>query len=346
MTQPGFVPAARPGIISRDSGIAARADGAVCPDRNAGAFSAAAHRKQPRLTLPLLLDSLAATIQVGSLYALMAVGLTLTFAVTRLPNFAHAELITVGAYAALLLSMTGATAVPALAVVAFGAAAAVAWLCHRIVYRPLMRRNSPVYILILASFAVGLIIRYLLFLFVDRYGLFDKRIQAPLIVLYQRDAITITNIFAWVVPTSIVLVIALSLLLAHTSLGRQMRALADNTMLARVIAVPVHRVHDLTWLLAGGLAGVGGALWGLSTFVNPLTGWLAILSVFAATVLGGMTSFAGTIAGAYLVAFSENTIMQALNAWLGVPFSVKPAIPFVIIMLVLLLRPQGFTRAS
>jgi branched-subunit amino acid ABC-type transport system permease component len=298
------------------------------------------------LTLKLLVDSLVATLQVGSLYALMAIGLTLTFAVMRLPNFAHAELITVGAYAALVASLWLTQNPLLLGVIAFLTAALTAFLCHRAVYRPLARMRPPVYIMILASFAVGLILRYLLFIFADGFELFDLRIAAPQSILLQTGVLTITSIFTWVAPTSIALVLALSLLLNRTSLGRQMRALADNTTLARVIGVPVHRIHDVTWLLAGGLAGVGGAFWGLSTFVNPLTGWLAILSVFAATVLGGMTSFVGAILGAYLVAFAENTVMQLLNAWLGVSFAVKPAIPFVIIILVLLIRPQGLRRSG
>lgn len=102
-------------------------------------------------------------------------------------------------------------------------------------------------------------------------------------------------------------------------------------------------MHDLTWLLAGGLAGVAGAFWGMYTSVNPLLGWITILSVFAASVLGGMTSFTGTILGAYVVSFSENTLMQWLNVRFGLDFSFKPAIPFVIITLVLLFRPQGLT---
>ncbi|MEZ4582999.1 MAG: branched-chain amino acid ABC transporter permease [Caldilineaceae bacterium] len=203
--------------------------------------------------------------------------------------------------------------------------------------------SNSMYTLILASFAVGLILRYIVFLFVDRFDLFDKRIQVPTSVVLQNQWLTITNIFLWVVPTSIVLVIALSLLLEYTTIGREMRALADNGVLARIIGVPVERVNTITWILAGGLAGVGGALWGMYTFVNPLVGWLAILSVFAATVLGGMTSFIGTILGAYLVAFSENTVMQLLNHYLGIDFSFKPAIPFIIIILVLLIRPQGLT---
>jgi branched-chain amino acid transport system permease protein len=137
--------------------------------------------------------------------------------------------------------------------------------------------------------------------------------------------------------------VALSLLLNYTNLGREMRALADNQILARVIGVPVDRVFNMTWLLAGGLAGVAGALFGIYTSVNPLMGFLAILSVFAATILGGMTSFSGTILGAYVVGLSENLVMQFLNHWFGLGFSFKPAIPFIIIILVLLFRPQGLT---
>ncbi|MBX3000399.1 MAG: branched-chain amino acid ABC transporter permease [Caldilineaceae bacterium] len=298
------------------------------------------------MTTATLIDSLLRTAQVGSLYALMAIGLTLTFAVVRLPNFAHAELITVGAYVALVVSILW-TGNPLLVLTAaFLVSALIAVLANRIVYKPLSRQRSSIYTLILSSFAVGLILRYILFLLADRYELFDRRIRVPLEIWYRDDLITLTNVFFWVVPVSIGLVISLSMLLNYTPLGREMRALADNFTLAKVIGVPVDRVHDLTWLLVGGMAGVAGALWGIYTWVNPLVGWLAILSVFAAMVLGGMTSFSGTILGAYIVAFSENTIMQFLNAWIGLDFSFKPAIPFLIIILVLLFRPQGLTEFS
>lgn len=292
------------------------------------------------LSLALFLDSLLRSLEVGSLYALMAVGLTLTMAVFKLPNFAHAELITTGAYAALAVSLT-LTSNPLIVLgSAFAAGAVVALLCHWAVYQPLAARKLSTYTMILASFAVGLILRYLFFFVVDRYKLFEKRIAVPQEIWWQNDLITLTNIFFWVLPSSVALVIALSVLLNRTLLGGQMRALADNEMLAKVIGLPVKRIQQVTWLLVGGLAGAAGALWGLYTNVHPLTGWLAILSVFAATVLGGMTSFPGTILGAYIVAFAENVGMQALNSWLGIDFSVKPAVPFIIIIAVLLLRPK------
>ncbi len=296
------------------------------------------------MTFPILVDTLVKTVQIGSMYAIMALGLTLTMSVIKLPNFAHAEYITFGAYTALLVSMGLSTNPLVILGLAFGVSAAVALMAHFAVFRPLEKRNPSTYALLLASFAVGLILRYLLFIFADHFNLFDKRPQIPLQVWFRANPLILSNIFFWVVPTSLIVVIALTLLLNRTPLGRDMRALANNLTLAKIIGIRVERVKTLTWILVGGLAGVAGALWGIYSNVHPLTGWLAILSVFAAAILGGMSSFVGTILGAYLVAFSENTVMQALNQYFGLDFSFKPAIPFVIIILVLLLRPQGFTR--
>lgn len=292
----------------------------------------------------LLVDSLIRSLQSGSLYALMALGITLTFSVIKLPNFAHAEYITVGAYTALIISLSTSADPIVVLGVSFAVGALVALGSHYTVFRPLEKNNPSTYTLLLASFAVGLVLRYILFLMADTFDLFDKRIQVPLEILYRGDLIILTNIFVWVVPTSIVLVFLLSILLNHTPLGREMRALANNFQLAQIIGIKVERVKDLTWLIVGGLAGVAGALWGIQTSVNPLLGWFAILSVFAAAILGGLSSFPGTILGAYVVGFSENTLMQVLHHYLGLDFSFKPAIPFIIIVVVLLFRPQGFTQ--
>jgi neutral amino acid transport system permease protein len=292
----------------------------------------------------LLIDSLIRSMQVGSLYALMALGITLTMSVIKLPNFAHAEYITVGAYTALIVSQQISTNPLVVLILSAAVAGLVALASHFLVFRPYEKQKSSIYIMLLASFAVGLIIRYVLFIIADTYELFDTRIQIPLQIWYRTDKLILTNVFFWVVPTSIVLVIALSLLLNYTALGREMRALADNFDLARIMGIPVERVKWLTWLLVGGLAGVSGALWGIQTSVSPLMGWVVILSVFAAAILGGLSSFPGTILGAYVIAFSENTVMQLLNHTIGLDFSFKPAIPFVIIVIVLLIRPEGFTQ--
>ena len=292
----------------------------------------------------LLTTSLVNTIQIGSLYALMALGITLTFSVMKLPNFAHAEYVTAGAYAALIVSLSGVLNPLVIMIAAFAVGALTALISHLAVFKPLESRDVSFYTLILSSFAVGLIIRYILFTMADYFNLFDLRIAIPLQILLREGYLILSNLFAWVVPTSIVLVIILTLLLNRTPLGREMRALADNIILARVIGIRVERVKNYTWLLVGGLAGVAGALWGLQTAVHPLMGWGAIISVFAAAILGGLSSFSGTVLGAYVVAFSENTVMLFLNVNYGIDLAFKPAIPFIIIIAVLLLRPQGFTN--
>ena len=276
----------------------------------------------------LLMTSIVNSIQVGSMYALMALGMTLTMSVIKLPNFAHAEYVTVGAYSALIVSMNVSSHPIIILGSAFIVGSIVAFLSHQIVFKSLEKQNASFYTLLLGSFAVGLIIRYILFMIADQFSLFDKRINIPLQVVFRSETMILSNIFVWVVPTSIALVIILTLLLNFTPLGREMRALANNINLARVIGIAVERVKNNTWLLVGGLAGVAGALWGLSTSVSPMMGWFAILSVFAAAILGGLSSFPGTILGAYVVGFSENTLMQFLNFYFDVDFSFKPSDPF------------------
>lgn len=292
----------------------------------------------------LLMTSIINSLQVGSLYALMALGITLTMKVIKLPNFAYAEYVTVGAYAALIVTMNGTTNPLIVLGIACIVGAITALVSHLVVFKPLENQNASFYTLLLASFAVGLIIRYLLFMLADQFSLFDKRIGIPLEVVYRSDTMIISNIFVWVVPTSIILVILLVILLNYTPIGREMRALANNLTLAQVLGIAVERVKNNTWILVGGMAGIAGALWGMNTSVSPLMGWVAILSVFAAAILGGLSSFTGTILGAYVVGFSENTLMQFLNFYFDVDFSFKPAIPFIIIIAVLFIRPQGFTE--
>ncbi len=292
----------------------------------------------------LFVTSIVNTIQIGSLYALMALGITLTFSVVKLPNFAHAEYVTAGAYAALIVSLSGVLNPVVIMAAAFLVGALVALVSHLVVFKPLEGRQVSFYTLILSSFAVGLIIRYVLFTIADYFNIFDLRIGIPLQVVFREGSLILSNVFAWVVPASVLLVVVLTLLLNRTPMGREMRALANNPNLARVIGIPVERVKNFTWLLVGGLAGVAGALWGLQTAVSPLMGWVAIISVFAAAILGGLSSFSGTILGAYVVAFSENTVILFLNFNFDVDLAYKPAIPFVIIIAVLILRPQGFTE--
>ena len=223
--------------------------------------------------LPLLTTSLVNSIQIGSLYALMALGITLTFSVMKLPNFAHADYFTAGAYAALIVSLSGAQNPIVIMSAAFLVGALTAFLSHLAVFKPLDSRQVSLYTLILASFAVGLIIRYILFTMADYFNLFDLRIGIPLQILYREGFLILSN--------------RLRLGRAnHYRAGDSPDAAAEcHAIRARNAGAgqqpqpgarhrhPVERVKNATWLLVGGLAGVAGALWSLQTAVNPLMGW-------------------------------------------------------------------------
>lgn len=308
-------------------------------------------RAEPMVDLvgPLLLSVL-----LGSLYTLMALGLTMTYAVTRVPNFAHAEYVTVGGYAAAVVAlafgaMLAASGLPAVAVIvlasvlAFAAAAAVALGSDELVFKPLTRRGATPLHLLVASIGVGLVIRYLLSIVVASGDLLVVRSPIDKEILVTIGGAPFTNLHAWVIPTTFGVVIGLHLLFTRTRPGKAMRAMASNYDLARVAGIRTVRVRRWTWLIAGGLAGLGGAFWVINVPVQPETGWVILLFLFAASILGGFTSFWGTVAGGFIVGFAEIMGMSLLNQLFGVPLSYRPMIALAIIVIVFLFRPQGIT---
>ena len=290
--------------------------------------------------LTWVVDSLVRSILIGSLYTLMALGLTMTIAVVRLPNFAHAELITVGAYVAVLSGLACDHVTLALAL-AFSVTASVAFICHRAVYRPMRRRGATMYTIVLASFALGLTIRYVLLVWAGSAGMLQIKPKIPLTVAFTVGETPVLSVFVWSLPTAILLVLVLHFLLHRTKAGKMMRAVANDLTLSLVTGIDLERVHDFAWIIAGGLAGVAGSLWAILYYATPYVGWTALLSVFAAVVLGGLTSFTGAIAGGFIVGLSENLLMEMVNRFTGLEFTYKPIISFAIIVTVLMMRPAG-----
>lgn len=298
------------------------------------------------------------SVLLGSLYALMALGLTLTYSITKVPNFAHAEYITIGAYTMALVTIGsgaaiaagGVAAIVAAFVLAAGVAAGVALMSDELVFKPLFRRAVTPLHLLVASIGVGLVIRYALSLVVAPYDLLivTPRVLKDVIRMPNGEPVTIggasvTNLLAFAIPTVFSVVIALHILFTQTRIGKAMRAMASNFDLARIAGIKTSNVRRITWLLAGGLAGMGGAFWIVDVPGSPDMGWGILLWLFAASILGGFTSFWGTIAGGFVVGFGENLGISALHDAFGVSLSYRPMIALVIIVLVFLLRPQGIT---
>ncbi len=276
-------------------------------------------------------------IALGSIFALGAIGVSLTFGVLRFANFAHGDLMTVGAFGTLALYQASGRALPLwlCAVGGIVAAAAVAVAIDKTLYKR-FRTASPM-ILLISSFGVGLILRSAIQLIFGPDTLFfDTGINPAWRVAGLRikpDHITI-------VIGTIVLVLIVHGFLAHTRLGKAMRALADNPDLARVSGIDTERVITYTWVLGAVLAAMAGFFLGLDTRLQPGMGWFALLPIFAAAILGGIGRPYGAIAGGYIIG-----ITQELST-LVLPTNYKAVVPFALMVLILIVRPTGIFKGK
>lgn len=282
------------------------------------------------------------SIVLGSLYALMALGLTITFSVTRIANFAHAELITVGGYTtAVAVNFLGFSAFEALAL-SFVVSALLGLAMDELAFKPLYRRGTSTLFLLVASIGVGLVVRYVLFSFADLTGNITIQTKASAEQLFRVGRATVTTFHLTVIPTTLTVVVILHALFHYTLLGKALRAIADNEDLARASGIKIFTLRRLAWLITGGVSGLAGGLWAVNLLIDPNLGWDLLLRVFAASILGGLVSFWGTIIGGYIIGLAENLGITLMNTWFGINIAYRPLISFMIIIIVFLLKPTGF----
>jgi branched-subunit amino acid ABC-type transport system permease component len=291
--------------------------------------------------LEWLPSSILLSLFQGSIYVVVSLGLTLTLAVVKLPNFAHAEFLTIGGYVGVVVSSVYPDNLLIIGAAAFLFCAAIGLAIHHIAFKPLMDRKVSIYILVLASFAVAQFIRYSVFSWASVTGLLSATQSIKvysLVTLYNTE---LTNVYALAIVLAIVMSVLLELFLKQTSMGKSMRAIASNFDLARVSGINVPRVVDVMWIIAAGLGGVGGMVFGMYTTVTPAIGFTTLLDIFAVVIIAGLTSFTGTIIGGYIVGFSHTTLMAFLHYTFGVSFGYQPLLPFALIIVILLLKPTG-----
>jgi len=289
-----------------------------------------------------VVPSIFQSLSEGSIFVIVSIGLTLTLAVVKLPNFAHAEFLTVGAYVGVVLSQFYPNNLVIVCTCAFIVCAVAALAIHHIVYKPLMNRKVTIYFLVLASFAVAEFVRYSVYTWASVHPGYLATTQN--IKIYNIATIfnvQMTNIYAISIILAIVISVLLALFFNYTYLGKSMRAIANNFDLARISGINVSFAVNIMWIIAGGLGGVGGVFLGTYTSVTPVLGFNALLDIFAVVIIAGLTSFVGTIIGGYIIGFSTNTVIEALNYYFGVPLGYAPLIPFVAIVVILMFRPTG-----
>ncbi len=282
---------------------------------------------------------------LGAIIALGAIGLTLVYGILRFANFAHGDLMTIGAYIALLFVSTVFPHGPRLAPFSFGweflaalplamiGTVAVALLLEKAIYGPLRRRGSSPVILAMAALGAAFLTRSLVYIiwggdFYFYYRGIRQVLTLPMGIRIRYDQLIILAL-------ALMFVVLIYLFLERTKLGKAMRATADNPDLARVTGIDVGKVIFWTWAIGSAMAAVGGALLGLDSQVRPEMGWLILLPLFAAVILGGIGNPYGALIGGLII----GVIQQISTAFLNPAY--KPAVAFVIMIIILLVRPQG-----
>jgi neutral amino acid transport system permease protein len=283
-------------------------------------------------------------ISLGSIIALSAVGLTLIYGILRLSNFAHGEYMTWGAYLTLMFDGLLNGVLPGnpidvwlAMVLSTVAMIGYALLCEKILWQPMRNRRATSTTLVILSIGLALFMRNGVIL---AAGASDRRYLLAVPEAYNLGGLRIGVYDLVVVILAALAIGGLHYLLQNTKIGKAMRAVADDIDLARVTGINVDRVVLWTWILAAGLTALGGSMLGLVEAVRPNMGWFLILPLFASVVLGGIGNPYGAIAGAFVIGIAQELCTVV------VPVQYKAGIALGMMMLVLLVKPQGLFRGT
>jgi branched-chain amino acid transport system permease protein len=283
-----------------------------------------------------VLQDVASGLVIGLAYALIALGLSLIFGVLRVVNFAHGEFYMLGGLLLYSLVKRGLGFFPAFAGAVLGTVA-IAAVIDRVVLK-LLRRSDEITI---ALATLGLSI-FLANLALVLWGPVPEQVPSPFgpaaVVLPGRVHLTRFELFSGALTLAIT--VGLHLVIRRTSAGRQIRAVVQDRDAAALVGLDVDRIYTLTFAVGCGLAAVAGSSLGTMFLVYPSMGLPAVLKAFAVVIIGGMGSLGGAVAGGLLLGVAESFG----GRWL--PGGYRDIIAFVLIVLILVARPQGLLGAK
>jgi neutral amino acid transport system permease protein len=269
----------------------------------------------------------------GSYIALGAIGLTLVYGILKLVNFAQGDMLTFGAYIAFLFDATLDMPLAVALVAGVLATAALGLAQELAMWRPMRAKKAGMLQLLLMALGLAFVLRYVIQFI---WGTDPRSLDADVTSSISFLGLSIGETELIVVIISFVVLTAVATMLRVTSLGRQMRALADNFDLAETTGIDTGQVVLKTWLLAGGLAGLAGVLVVAATgSLTPNTGFYLLLPLFAAVVLGGIGNAYGALAGGLVIGLTQEwSTLVVESQW-------KVAVSFLVLIIVLIVRPQG-----
>ena len=276
-------------------------------------------------------------IAVGSIIALAAVGLTLTYGILRLSNFAHGDFMTLGAYLTLLANSTvGINIWLSMLLGAIGTVAAML-LSEKLMWSKMRAVRATSTTSIIISIGLALFIRNGIILI---WGGGNRDYNLPIDPAREILGLKIPQNQLLVMFMAVLAILVLHYLLQNTKIGKAMRAVADNIDLARVSGINVDSVVIWTWVIAGTLTALGGSMYGLITAVRPNMGWFLILPMFASVILGGIGNPYGAIAAALVIGITQEISTPLLGS------QYKQGVGLSIMILVLLIRPKGLFKST
>ena len=272
-------------------------------------------------------------LNFGLIIALAAVGLSLIYGTTGLVNFAHGELITLGALLAYLFNVTlGLQLIPA-AILAVIGAALLGGVQDRLLWRPLRKKGTGLIAMLVVTIGLALLARgFFLYLFGGSTAPFnDYQVQEG----YDLGPVSLApkDLISMLLCIAMLLAVAYALL--RTRIGKATRAVSDNPALAASSGIDVERVISTVWIAGAGLAGLAGILLALAQQVSFQLGFQILLLVFAGVTLGGLGTAFGALVGSLVVGIFTQV------STLFVPTELKNAGALVVLILILLVRPQG-----
>lgn len=272
-------------------------------------------------------------LNFGLLLALAAIGLSLIFGTTGLSNFAHAEMITFGALATFTLSVTLSLPIWLAILIAIALSGVLGFTLDAAIWKPLRKKGVGLIPLMIVSIGLSLAMRYTYQYF---YGGSTSQLPGSGLADLNFGPIALSPIDMASMGISIVVLLAVSFFLLRTRLGKATRAVSDNPSLASASGIDVDGVIRIVWILGGSLAGLSGVLW---AYFRPGVSWdmgfQILLLVFAAVTLGGLGTAFGALVGSIIVGL----FVELSTLWL--PSDLKYVGALVVLILVLLLRPQG-----
>lgn len=283
-------------------------------------------------TAQLLFNGLA----IGSIIALAAVGLTLTYGILRLSNFAHGDFMTLGAYFAWLANISGVNIWLSMILGVIGTIIAML-ISEYLLWKPMRDRRATSTTLIIISIGLALFLRNGIILI---WGSGNQAYNLPVVQALEIAGIKVEYYRVLVIIFAIMAIIALHLLLQKTKVGKAMRAVADNIDLARVSGINVEQVIIWAWIITATLTAFAGGMYGLVTGLRPNMGWFLILPMFASVILGGIGNPYGAIAGALIIGIAQELSVPYLGS------DYKLGVALLIMVIILLVRPQGLFKST